>query len=142
MAAPSATNRRPWEFVVITDPETLAGLRQRLILGRYNPSAAIVVCGNLRRSLGGAQQGFWVQDCSAATQNILLAATGLGLGSVWIGVHPIAPFSLLVSRWLHLPKHVRPLGVVYLGYPDEIKEPRSQYDAKRVHWQRFGSDEA
>jgi nitroreductase len=137
MAAPTASNRRPWEFVVVTEDETLAALRRSLIFGRYQAPLAIVVCGNLRVAYPGPGRGFWVEDCSAAMQNILLAASGLGLGSVWVGVYPIKPFMGAVARILGLPNHVTPLGLAYIGYPAETKPPRTQYDPKRVHWQRY-----
>ncbi|MBC7236824.1 MAG: nitroreductase family protein, partial [Chloroflexi bacterium] len=133
MAAPSASNRKPWEFLVVTDPDLLRGLRQRLVFGRYEAPLAIVVCGNLRRAWPGPPRDFWIQDCSAATQNILLTAAGRGLGAVWVGVHPIAPFVRAVSGLLGLPKHVIPLGVVYVGWPEQHKPPRTQYDPARVH---------
>lgn len=138
MAAPSASNRQPWEFVVITEADTLRRLRQRLVLGRYNAPVAIVVCGNLRRALPSLAKDFWIQDCSAAAQNILLAATGLGLGSVWIGVYPITLFVRAVSRLLALPRHIVPLGVLYVGYAAETKSPRTRYREERVHWEHFG----
>jgi nitroreductase len=84
MAAPSATNAQPWEFIVINDPETLNILKINLPLGRYNSPLCIVVCGNPEITLKKiAARLFWVQDCSAATENILIAAVGLGLGTVW-----------------------------------------------------------
>jgi nitroreductase len=137
MAAPSATNRKPWEFVVVTEPEVLESLRRVLPFGRYNAPAAIIVCGNMGRALPWPARDFWIQDCSAATENILLAATGLGLGAVWVGVHPIGLLVKAVSRVLSLPKGVIPLGVVYVGHPAEAKAPRTQYDDKRVHWQKY-----
>lgn len=137
MAAPSAMNRRPWEFIVITEKERLEALRRRLVLGRYNAPVAIVVCGNMRRTAPAIAKNFWVLDCSAATQNILLAATGLGLGSVWIGVYPLRPVMALVSRLLRLPRHIVPLAVVWVGHPAETKPPRTQYDARYVHWEAF-----
>jgi nitroreductase len=137
MAAPSASNRKPWEFVVVDEPEALARLRRGLILGRYNAPLAIAVCGNMRRAYPPPVQDFWIEDCSAAAQNILLAATGLGLGGVWIGVHPVGPLIAHVRRVLRLPGHVRPLGVLYIGHPAERKAPRTQYDERRVRWQVF-----
>ncbi|MFH1086172.1 MAG: nitroreductase family protein [Chloroflexota bacterium] len=137
MAAPSASNRRPWEFVVVTEPELLDQLRTRLPLGRYGAPVAIVVCGNMQRTYPEPARGFWIQDCSAAAQNILLAATGLGLGGVWVGVHPLKPLEILVARLLKLPRHVRPLGVLYVGHPAASKEPRTQYEERAVHWQRW-----
>ena len=137
MAAPSARNGKPWEFVVVTEPEGMEKIRSVMIFGRYNAPAAIVVCGNtsiLKRPLS---TGFWVQDCSAATENILLAAVDLGLGTVWLGVHPLPNFTKQVSRVLQLPKTVQPLNVIYVGYPAEEKPPRTQYDPACVHWEVY-----
>ena len=137
MAAPSAMNCKPWEFVVITDPEKLALFRKRLIFGNRNAPAAILVCGNPSLSINPAARLFWVQDCSLAGENILIAASGLGLGTVWVGVHPVAEFVRVVRDITGLPKHVTPLGLIYVGYPAEGKPARTQYDQKRVHWQKY-----
>jgi len=137
MAAPSAMNCKPWEFVVITDPEKLALFRKRLIFGNRNAPAAILVCGNPSLSVNPAARLFWVQDCSLAGENILIAASGLGLGTVWVGVHPVAEFVRVVRDITGLPKHVTPLGLIYVGYPAEGKPARTQYDQKRVHWQKY-----
>jgi nitroreductase len=137
MAAPSAMNCRPWEFVIVTDPEKLAQFRKRLIFGNRNALAAIVVCGNPSLSTNPAARLFWVQDCSLAGENILIAATGLGLATVWIGVHPVAEFVRVVRQIIGLPKHITPLGLIYVGYPAEEKPARTQYEARRVHWQEY-----
>lgn len=142
MAAPSASNRKPWEFVVVTEADRLAALRRTLVFGRYEAPVAIVVCGNMRRTYPPPVRDFYIQDCSAAIQNILLAAHGLGLGAVWIGVQPVAPFVRGVSRALRLPRHVRPVGLVYLGHPAEAKSPRTQYDPARIHWQCWQGHES
>jgi len=138
MAAPSASNRRPWAFIVVTDPERLTRLRSGLLFGRYHAPLSIVVCGDMRRAWPWPGRDFWIQDCSAATQNILLAATGLGLGAVWIGVHPVAPLRQHVARVVGLPRWLRPLAVVHIGHPTMTKPPRTQYDEAAVHWQRYG----
>jgi nitroreductase len=138
MAAPSAMNCKPWEFVVITDTETLSKFRKRLIFGNRNAPAAIVVCANPSLSANPAARLFWVQDCSLAGENILIAAAGLGLGTVWIGVHPVAVFVRVVREIIGLPKRVTPLGLIYVGYPAEEKPARTQYDEKRVHRQLYG----
>jgi nitroreductase len=137
MAAPTAMNCKPWEFVVITDPEILAQLRNQLIFGNRNAPAAILVCGNPSLSLNPAARLFWVQDCSLASENILIAATGLGLGTVWVGVHPVAEFVRVVREIAGLPKHITPLGLLFVGYPGEAKESRTQYDETRIHWQKY-----
>jgi nitroreductase len=137
MAAPTATNAQPWEFVVVTNPETLAKLRSGLPFAKMNAPAVICVLGSERMQRSKIGSRFWVQDCSAATENILLAATALGLGSVWVGVHPITIFTNHVKRTLNLPDGVTPLNLIFLGYPDEKKEPRTQYEEKRVQWEAF-----
>jgi len=137
MAAPSAMNCKPWEFVVITDPEKLSQFRSRLIFGNRNAPAAIVVCGNPSLSLNPAARLFWVQDCSLAGENILIAAESLGLGTVWVGVHPVGEFVRVVREIAGLPKRVTPLGLIYVGYPMEDKPARTQYDERRVHWQKY-----
>ena len=138
MAAPTAFNSMPWEFVVVTDPEVLAKLKAGLMFARHNAPAAIVVCGNPKVARNKACERFWVQDCSAAIENILLAAVGMGLGTVWIGLHPIYNFESRVKKILGLPEAVTPLGMVLVGYPAEEKAPRTQYEEQRVHWQRYG----
>jgi nitroreductase len=138
MAAPSAMNCRPWEFILVTDPEKLGQFRQRLIFGDRNAPAAIVVCGDPLLSANPAARLFWVQDCSAATQNILIAAVGLGLGTVWIGIHPVGMFVKTVREIMSIPKSVTPLCVIYVGYPLDEKPPRTQYNPQRIHWQGYG----
>ncbi len=137
MAAPTACNSQPWEFVVVTDDDQLAQLRAHLYSGRYHAPAAIVVCGNLKIANNSVARFHWAQDCSAATENILIAAPGLGLGAVWLGVYPLPSVVKQVSEMLSIPEGVTPLSVVYVGYPAETKPPRTQYDERRVHWQRY-----
>jgi nitroreductase len=138
MAAPTAANSRPWEFVVVTDAETLQRLRESHRRADYNAPTAIVVCGNPALAENAAAKRFWVQDCSAATENILLAAVALGLGSVWIGLHPLNSLQRRVAKIVGLPEGVLPLSMVYVGYPAEEKPPRTQYDPTRVHYDRYG----
>ncbi len=137
MAAPSAMNSRPWEFVVVTEPATLAQLRNTLPFGRYHAPAAIAVCGNTRSLVNPTPRLFWQQDCSAATENILLAAVGLGLGTVWIGIHPVPQHVLAVRQALRLPRGITPLNVLYVGYPAEEKPSRTRYEEDKVHWQTY-----
>ncbi len=137
MAAPSACNNQPWEFVVITDQEKLAALRNIMIFGRYNAPAAIAVLGNPGLAIKAIGRDFWVQDCSAAVENMLIAAAGMGLGTVWLGVHPVAALVEAVRKFLQAPQHVTPLAIIYVGFPDESKPPRTQYKEERVHWQKY-----
>jgi nitroreductase len=142
MAAPSAMNLKPWEFVVLTDPEKLAQCRKRLVFGNRNAPAAILVCGNPEGTPNPAAKLFWVQDCSAAIENILLAAVGLGLATVWVGIHPVRRFERTMKDIANLPDAIIPLSLIYVGYADEEKESRTQYDPDRVHWQVYSPRKA
>jgi nitroreductase len=137
MSAPTACNSQPWEFIVITQKEVMDQIRSKLLFARYNAPAAIVVCGNVNIANNSAARDHWVQDCSAATENILIAAAGMGLGAVWVGVYPYPSKIKPLSEALGIPENVIPLSMVYVGHPAEIKAPRTQYDEHRVYWQYY-----
>ena len=134
MSGPSACNRCPWEFFVITNKDSLEKLRGASRFTKMNAPLAIVVCGNLSRALPLQLSSFWVQDCSVATENILLRATDLGLGAVWCGVHPQKRAQERVANILNLKEKWIPLNIIWVGHPDEHPDPRVQYDPKRVHY--------
>lgn len=137
MAAPSARNSKPWEFVVVTEKATLDKLRAVLKNGNYNAPAAIVVLGNLKIATAESSTRFWVQDCTAAVENMLIAAAGLGLGTVWIGTYPKEDVMQVQRDILGIPPDVYPLALFYVGFPAEEQPPRTQYEAGRVHWQKY-----
>jgi nitroreductase len=139
-AAPSAANCQPWEFIVIDDPKKLSEIKEKLVFARYNAPVAIVVCGNMKLSFKGPGREMWVQDCSAAIENILIAATGIGLGTVWIGVYPIESNIKPLKKILSMPDYVNPLGIVYVGYGAEEKEARTRFDENRIYWQEYDPD--
>ncbi len=136
MAAPSAGNQQPWHFVVIDDREILNEIPKVHPYSNMlkEASHAIVVCGDTSRQ---RYEGFWVQDCSAATQNMLLMATELGLGSVWLGVYPNKERVNAIKELLNMPENVIPLCIVSVGYPAETKEPADRFDAARIHRNRW-----
>jgi len=125
MAAPSASNRKPWHFVIVTDDLAEAHPYGKML---FDAPLCIAVCGDKTISAR-----FWVQDCSAATENLLLAAAALGLGAVWLGVHPREDRVAAIKRVLNIPETIIPLNLVSIGHPAEYKEPRTQYDEMRVH---------
>lgn len=133
MSGPSACNARPWEFYVIESETTLQNLHKATKYTNMNAPLAIVVCGNLSRALPAPLADFWVQDCSAATENILLAATDIGLGAVWCGIYPNDKAVANVKIALGLPEEHIPLNIILVGHPDQFPEPRDQYDEKCVH---------
>lgn len=136
-AAPTAANCQPWEFIVIDEVEKLSKVKDKLVFARYNAPVAIIVCGNMKLSFKGLSQEMWVQDCSAAIENILIAATSIGLGSVWIGIYPLENNIRPLKKILNMPEYVIPLGIVYVGYPAEEKESRTRFNEKRIYWQEY-----
>ena len=134
MSGPSACNRTPWEFFVVTNPEILEKLRKAARYSKIKAPLAIVVCGNLSKALPLQLSPFWIQDCSAATENILLKATDLGLGAVWCGVHPMKRAEKNVSEALSLSEKLVPLNIIHIGHPAEFPEPRDQFNEKKVHY--------
>lgn len=134
MSGPSACNKTPWEFYVIKNTEKLEQVKKASLFSRFNSPLAIVVCGNLSRALPMQLAEYWIQDCSAAAENILLRATDLGLGAVWCGAHPQEKVVKKIREVLDLPEKQIPLGIIHIGYPQESPEPRDQYDERRVHF--------
>jgi nitroreductase len=137
MSAPTASNSQPWEFIVVTQNEILDEIRSKFLFARYNAPAAIVVCGNEGIANNAEGRKHWVQDCSAATENILLAAAGLGLGAVWIGIYPYPSKIKPIAEVLGIPENVTPLSMVYVGHPAETKPPSNRYNEHRIYWQCY-----
>ena len=133
MSGPSAMNKRPWDFYAILDQEVLKKVVKCLLFANYGAKAAIVVVGDLGRALPLGMKDFWVQDCAAATENILLRATDLGLGSVWCGTYPRKSVISNIQEVLGLKEKQIPFSVILLGHPKNDPEPRDQYEEKRVH---------
>ncbi len=136
MAAPSAGNAQTWEFVTVTDSIVrgkLAAIHPGAAMIAQAP-VAIVVCGAPARE---KMPGFWPQDCSAATQNLLLAAHAGGLGAVWVGVYPIEELVQVVREAVGAPPEIVPMTVVALGHPAESLPPEDRFDAAKVHLGRW-----
>ncbi|HOW64157.1 MAG TPA: nitroreductase family protein [Candidatus Paceibacterota bacterium] len=136
MSAPSAGNEQAWQFVVVT---------QRALLDRIpaihphaqmltEAQAALLVCGDLQRE---EHRGYWVQDCSAATENLLLAAHDQGLGAVWVGVYPREERILPLRELFRLPETVIPFSLVPIGYPTEAAMAEDRFNLERVHFNQW-----
>lgn len=138
MAAPTAVNKQPWQFVVITDRALLDSI------GAANPNIhsakaplAVLVCGDTDLALDGPAKDFWVQDASAATENLLLSAHALGLGAVWCGVYPIADRVEYFRNLLQLPQNVVPMACVVIGHPDQSPQPKDKWKPERIHYNSY-----
>jgi nitroreductase len=133
MAAPSAKNEQPWEFVVVTDRAMLDAIALDHPYASMCSQAPLVifVCSNQQRL---KVPEYWMQDCSAATENILIAAHALGLGSVWVGGSPRDSRESFYRELLSLPEGIVPVTLIALGYPAETKEPSDRFDSERIHY--------
>jgi nitroreductase len=136
MAAPSAGNAQPWHYIVIDDRSILEAIHSFHPFAEMLPGAAlaILVCGDEKLE---NHPGHWEQDCSAATQNILLAAHGNGLGAVWLGIEPDVDRVGRIRELFGLPDHIHPVSLVALGHPNETKRVSQRYKPERVrsnHW--------
>lgn len=132
MLAPSASNRQLWHFVVVDDRATLDRIAAEHPYAKMAADAplAVVVCGDLDAE---KTRGFWVQDCAAATQNLMLAARGLNIGSVWCGLHPVEDRIAPVRRILGLPDNIIPLSLVVMGHPAQDFSEADRYQEDKVH---------
>jgi len=136
MMAPSAGNQQPWHFIVVRDREILNEIPLVHPYSKMLAKAqvAIVVCGDMDLQ---KHEGYWIQDCSAATENLLLAAHALGLGAVWLGVYPREDRVKGISGLMGLPENIKPLSLVSIGYPGEEKPHPDRYDPSRIHHDRW-----
>ena len=135
MQAPSSSNQQSWQFLVIDESQQLKEY------AKVNPYAkmadqatlGILVCGDLSADDGG----YWVQDCSAAMQNLLLAAHVKGLGAVWTGIFPDEESVKTYSAMFELPSNILPLGLAVMGYPGQKPSQVNRYNESKVHWNRW-----
>ena len=136
MSAPSAGNQQPWHFVVVDDASILNQVptfSPYAAMCKESP-ASILVCGDTQLE---KYHGFWVQDCSAAVQNLLLAAHDKDLGAVWTGVYPREERVEGFRTLLRLPKGVIPLAFIVIGYPAQIPAPQDRFQEDRIHHNRW-----
>lgn len=138
MAAPSAVQKDPWSFIVVRKQANLNSIANLLPSGTMlaDSELGLVVCGDLEKAHDG-QLSYLLQDCSAAIENILLAANALGIGACWLGVHPRQERLKGLREILDIPQDILPLAVISMGSPGEEKPPRTRYSADRVHWERW-----
>jgi len=136
MYAPTANNQQTFEFVLINDDKVLAELAKIQAFETIIQTAktVILVCHN---STKVKSQGFWIQDLAASTQNMLLQATDLGLGSVWIGIYERKIKEDLIRDFFKLPETIIPFSMVALGYADEKKETPERFDEGKIHLNKW-----
>ena len=136
MAAPSGRNSQPWRFVVVTEQET----KEKLAVGFNKMIAkapvAIVVCGQTHKD-DGAPNNNWTADCAAATENLLLAAEALGLGTVWTACYPYDDRMKPAIEALALPDSVKPYSIVPVGHPASNEQPKDKWKPDSIHYEKW-----
>ena len=136
MAAPTAMNKQPWHFVVVDQRnvlDALAGTNPYAKMLKKAP-LAIVVCGNTDKMIEGGGRDFWIQDASAATENLLLAAHAMGLGAVWTSAYPSEERCISISKVLSLSDNLVPLNMIVVGYPAEQPQPKQKFKEENVSY--------
>jgi len=138
MAAPSAVAKDPWRFIVVREKKNLNAIADGLPHGQMLRDAAVglVVCGDLKEA-HDRQLSYLLQDCSAAIQNILLAAGALGLGACWLGIHPREDRITHIRRLFRLPLDIIPVSAISIGWPGETKSARTRYTESSVHHEKW-----
>jgi nitroreductase len=136
MYAPSARNTQSWQYIIINERSVLNALKDAHPYAQMLAEAplAILVCGDKTLE---PNEGYLNTNCSAATQNILLAAQACGLGSVWLGVYPRQERMKAIAGLFKLPEHVIPISLIALGYPDEKKSDPGRYMPERAHYNKW-----
>ncbi len=137
MVAPSAGNAKPWRFIVIRDKQSFETIASTNPYAKMATQASVcfAVCADLNAE---KYPGYWQQDCSAAIQNMLLAARGLGIGTVWTGVYPDKERSIAFKSFFELPEHAEVLGIIVCGYPDQPFSARDNYDESMIFTEKWG----
>jgi nitroreductase len=138
MAAPSACAKDPWHFIVVRDPATLKTIAEALSNGKFlvEASVGIVACGSLKEAHDN-QLSYLLQDTAAAVENALLAASMLGLGACWLGVHPREERAAMLREVLHIPEKITPVAILSIGPPGYRSEPRTRYSEAKVHQEKW-----
>lgn len=141
MAAPTAGNKQPWRFVVITDKTILTSISEnfRTMTMAKDAAAAVIMCGDLTATFDGDARDYWIEDVSAASENLLLAAHAVGLGAVWCGIYPQTARVELFSKMLNLPDHVVPMACICIGYPVAETTPKDKWKPEYIHYNTWDS---
>lgn len=139
MAAPTARNKRPWEFIIVSDKKVLKELADALPYAKMAEKAGhgIVVAGDVEKQNGDIDSVYWIMDCSAAVQNILISAESMGLGAVWTAVYPNNDRLDPVRKILELPKNIIPLVFIPVGTPAGTDKPQNKFNKDQIHWNKW-----
>lgn len=134
--APSAHNYQPWDFIIIKDKNKFESIAKVHTYAKMLPQAevCIIVCGDKNKQ---TMTGFLIEDCSAAIENMLLAAHGIGLGAVWCGLYPVTHLTKEVKKLCSLPDYIIPVGMIVIGHKGEEKKKKDKYDVAKLHYEKW-----
>lgn len=141
MAAPTAGNKQPWRFVVINDKATLNAISENFhtMTMAKDASVAVIMCGDVTATFDGDGRDYWIQDVSASSENLLLAAHAMGLGAVWCGIYPQMSRVEQFSEMLHLPENIIPMACICVGYPAGETTPKDKWKPEYIHYNTWDS---
>ncbi|MDE6296670.1 MAG: nitroreductase family protein [Muribaculaceae bacterium] len=142
MAAPTAGNKQPWRFVVINEKEKLQYIGDNfksMSMAKEAP-LAVIMCGDTTATFSGEGRDYWVQDVSAASENLLLAAHAIGLGAVWCGIYPQSDRVKDFSNMLKLPDNILPLACICVGYPEGETTPKDKWKPENIYYNSWGKN--
>lgn len=136
MSAPSARDERPWEFIVVENPETLKDMAQLTPYAGMlaNAPLGMVICANTKQHLNMEYDS---QDCAAVTENMLVEANYLGIGTCWLGGYPNQDRLDNISNYFKLPEHIQPMWMISFGYPAEMPAKKDKWDETKIHWEQY-----
>ncbi|MEA3353410.1 MAG: nitroreductase family protein [Campylobacterota bacterium] len=139
MSAPTARNQQGFRFIVVDKQELLNKISQEIEHGKMCKDAnkAIIVCYEIKDE---TSELYWIQDASAATQNILLSSTALGIGSVWVALHPREQKINFIKDQFNLPDHIKPLSLIALGYKENFLKQIDRFDSSKVKYNNWDKD--
>lgn len=144
MAAPTAGNKQPWRFVVIDDKDLLCAIGEnfKTMPMAKEAAVAVIMCGDTTATFPGEGRDYWIQDVSAASENLLLAAHAMGLGAVWCGIYPQTERVGQFSAMLHLPSDIIPMACICVGYPSGETTPKDKWHPEYVHYNSWDDSKA
>lgn len=136
MAAPTAGNKQPWRFVVVDDKATLQTISEdfNTMIMAKDAQLAVIMCGDVTATFPGEGRDYWVQDVSAASENLLLAAHAMGLGAVWCGIYPLQERVAQFSKMFGLPSGIIPMACICIGYPAGETTPKDKWHPEYIHY--------
>lgn len=144
MAAPSAVNKQPWRFIVVKDQALRDSISENMNSMKMAKEApvSIIVCGDMEATLDGEGQPYWIQDVSAVSENILLAANALGIGSVWCGIYPVSQRVAWFQKTFEMPENIIPLSCINLGFPAAPVTPKDKWKPENIHYDTWTGSES